>query len=273
MGRAIAIHSFRGGTGKTVIATNLAAIYANQGLNVALLDLDFRAPSLTDVFTKDVKKPINCWLNDFLDGRCSPDQALKDVSKNYQLKGKLLLGLANPAIEAIRNSMEKSRAWEVTAVKRLFSLKSSLFDNKQIDYCIFDTSPGIQYSSINALVSSEISILVSTPENLELEGVRNTLTNLYDSFNKETLILINKVFPETQKLDNTKQKDLVFRVENKLKRPVAGIIPCYCDVLQAKKPTILAIEKPNHPFVKNLEDVAKTIRITLKKNRRSIFEK
>ena len=119
--KVLSIHSSRGGTGKTVIATNLAAIYAIKGLNVALLDLDFRAPSLVDVFSKGIREPVRHWLNDFLDGRCKAEQALTDVSKAYGLKGKLLLGLANPAIEAIRNTMEKSRAWEVTAVKKLFS--------------------------------------------------------------------------------------------------------------------------------------------------------
>src|SRR3990170_8346801 len=109
--KAISIHSSRGGTGKTVIATNLAAIYAIKGLNVALLDLDFRAPSLVDVFSKGIRDPVEHWLNDFLDGRCKAEQALIDVSGAYRLKGKFLLGLANPAIEAIRNVMEKSRAW------------------------------------------------------------------------------------------------------------------------------------------------------------------
>ena len=122
--KVISIHSSRGGTGKTVIATNLAAIYAIKGLNVALLDLDFRSPSLVDVFSSALKDPVRYWLNDFLDGRCKAEQALTDIAEVYRLKGKLLLGLANPAIGAIRNMMEKSRAWEVTAVKRLFSLRS-----------------------------------------------------------------------------------------------------------------------------------------------------
>jgi len=272
MRRAIAIHSFRGGTGKTAIATNLAAILANQGLNIALLDLDFRAPSLSDVFSKAIKKPINWWLNDYLDGRCKSNQVLKNLSKTYQLKGQLIVGLANPAIEAIRSSMEKSRAWEVNVVKKLFHLRSKLFNTHQIDYVIFDTSPGIQYSSVNAVVSSQISVLVTTPENLELEGVTNTLINLYDSFNTETLIIINKAFPQTKKTNNTNYKNIIFETEKKLKHPVAGIIPCYCDVLQTKKASILAIEKPNHPFVKDLENIAQTIKNHTQTNKENNLE-
>src|SRR3989337_3869477 len=126
--KAIAIHSSRGGTGKTVIATNLAAILASRGFNVALLDLDFRAPSLATVFSKGIEDPVKRWLNDFLDGQCTVEQALINVSEGYHLKGRLLIGLANPAIEAIRNTMEKSRAWEVKAAKKLFSLRSTLFN-------------------------------------------------------------------------------------------------------------------------------------------------
>ena len=50
MVKVICIHSSRGGTGKTLIALNIAATYASMGKSVALLDLDFRAPSLYTVF-------------------------------------------------------------------------------------------------------------------------------------------------------------------------------------------------------------------------------
>ncbi len=56
MTKTLAFHSSRGGTGKTVIATNLATIWAKKGLKIALLDLDFRAPSLAGTFSKAIKK-------------------------------------------------------------------------------------------------------------------------------------------------------------------------------------------------------------------------
>ena len=62
-GKVIALHSSRGGTGKTTIATNLAVDYAREGMNVALLDLDFRAPSLFGVFSNTLKKSMRYWRN------------------------------------------------------------------------------------------------------------------------------------------------------------------------------------------------------------------
>jgi septum site-determining protein MinD len=257
--KAISIHSSRGGTGKTVIATNLAAIFASKGLNVALLDLDFRAPSLATVFSKGIKGPVRYWLNDFLDGRCTAEQALVDVSEEYHLGGRLLIGLANPAIDAIRNIMEKSRAWEVTAVKKLFSLLSSLFNDMNINCCIFDTSPGVQYTSINAVISSDISVVVTTLDSLDLKGVENMLVELYDAFAKRTVVLINKVFPETQIWSSERQESLVSQMERVLKHPVIGVIPCYCGVLQAERASLLAVDKPFHPFLKKLEEVAEKL--------------
>ncbi|MFQ6130262.1 MAG: ParA family protein, partial [Candidatus Hadarchaeaceae archaeon] len=45
-GAVIAVHSYKGGTGKTLVSMNLASIFSRQGKNVCLVDLDLRAPSL-----------------------------------------------------------------------------------------------------------------------------------------------------------------------------------------------------------------------------------
>ena len=161
-GKTIAIHSCRGGTGKSVIAANLAIILARKGLSIALLDLDFRAPSLAAIFSKDDKDLVEWWLNDFLNSRCTAEQVVMDVSGKYNLEGRLLLGLANPSIDAIRGMADKSSSWEVAAVKKIFSLLSSLFKEMNIDCCILDTSPGVQYSSVNAVVSSDVSVVITT---------------------------------------------------------------------------------------------------------------
>ena len=257
--KAISIHSSRGGTGKTVIATNLAVILACKGYNVALLDLDFRAPSLATVFSKKISSPSRCWLNDFLDGRCTADQVLIDISDRLRLKGKLLVGLANPNIDAIRNVLEKSRAWEVTAVKKLFSMLALLFNDMGVDCCIFDTSPGVQYSSINSAISSDLSVIVTTLDSLDLEGTKSILSDLYDELSRKTVVLVNKYCPETRISPNETRDELINKVQRMLKHRVIGAIPCYCDVLQQERASILALEKPNHPFICKLGEVAEKL--------------
>jgi MinD-like ATPase involved in chromosome partitioning or flagellar assembly len=259
MGKCISVHSSRGGTGKTLIATNLAVLFAQKGANVALLDLDFRSPSLTGVFSKIINSPIDCYLNTYLDGRCPVEIATIDISKHYNLRGKLLVGFANPDVAAIRNMAEKSRAWEVSAVKRLFSLRSHLFKKMGVNYCIYDTSPGVQYTSVNATVSSDLAVIVSTLDSLDLKGTESLLVELYDAFEKKAAILLNKVFPEKQYIKGNGKIESLYQTDILFNRQVIGAIPCYCNVLQADRSSILAVEEHSHPFVKDIEEVRKNL--------------
>ncbi len=259
MRKCISIHSNRGGTGKTLLATNLAALYAQSGLNVALLDLDFRAPSLVGVFSKVSAPSPQHYLNAYLDGRCAAEAAMIEVSSVYGFRGKFFVSLANPDINAIRGMMDKSRSWEVTAVKRLFSLRSKLFKDMGVDCCIYDTSPGIQYASVNAAVSADVSVIVTTLDSLDLLGTKSLLLELYDAFDRKTAILLNKVFPKSCTWGAEEKANLIAEMEGTFGRSVVGAIPCYCDVLKSDRSRILALEQPNHSFIKDLDETRSTL--------------
>jgi len=258
MGKAISIHSLRGGTGKSIIATNLAMVLLKKGFDVSLLDLDFRAPSLSSIFSEAIEKPVEYWLNDFFNNRCNIDKALIDISENCGTDGKILIGLANPSIYAILSMVGRSQSWEASALKKLCSLRSFLLNVMEIDYLIYDTTPGIQYSSINAVTSADLPIFVATSDPLDIEGVANVLSEFNDVF-RNALILMNKVFPETESLLDEKNKALVSQLEETLGHPIIGTIPCYCDVLRAKRDYSLIIKDPAHPFISKLEEVAKKL--------------
>ena len=76
MTHCIAIHSYKGGTGKTTIAANIAALLAMSGKKVAIFNLDIYAPSLHTYF----KITPNKWINDFLDGNASLDETILDIT-------------------------------------------------------------------------------------------------------------------------------------------------------------------------------------------------
>ena len=257
--KVIATHSSRGGTGKTTLATNLAITYLNKGLNVALLDLDFRAPSMLSLFSKKIQMPVTKWLNDFMLGECELEDVLVDVAAGFGSDGKLLLGLANPSLEAIKSMTGRSRAWEVGAAKKLFSIRHTLFDRTDIDCCILDTSPGIHYSSINSVVSSDVTVIVSTLNPVDVAGVKNMLAEFYEEFEKRAVILINKTFPQTRFWPESKREELADKMEKVFGHTVIGVIPCYCDVLETNSGSFLVVEQPDHPFVKDLQEVAKKL--------------
>jgi len=68
-GEIISIHSFRGGTGKSNIAANLAAIMALDGKRVAVMDTDMASPGIHVIFGMGREK-MKHTLNDYLRGEC-----------------------------------------------------------------------------------------------------------------------------------------------------------------------------------------------------------
>jgi len=255
VGKIIAIHSYKGGTGKTLLAVNLAALYANQGKGVCLLDLDFRAPSLQAVFQVHSSE---YWLNDYLNGVCEIKKTLRDFSQTHAKRGKLLVGFANPSTEAIREVMAKDRKWEMKALGRLLSLKASILNDMQLDYVIFDTSPGLQYSSINAIVSADVALVVSGMDISDLKGTRRMIDELYDLFEKKTGLIMNKVFAEILQ-SKTHRADLAKQLMNSYNLPLIEMIPCFCDILKTGGTSVFANENPEHPFIKTLDRVATSI--------------
>ena len=76
MKKCIAFHSYKGGTGKTTLAANFAALLAKKGYKVFLLDFDVYSPSLQSYFEIDPKK----WINDFLFEKAELEEVLMDLT-------------------------------------------------------------------------------------------------------------------------------------------------------------------------------------------------
>jgi hypothetical protein len=72
---------------------------------------------------------------------------------------------------------------------------------------------------------------------------------------------LNKVFPETELLSEEKETKIISQIEKNLKHPVLGIIPCYCDVLKAKRDYLLTLKNPDHPFTEKLETIIEKLEL------------
>ena len=253
MSKIIAVHSYKGGTGKTLLSVNLAATFAKNGKKVCLFDLDFRAPSLFAI----LKTPnADYWLNDYLNNSIEIDKALIDLSCRIPGDGKFYACLANPATEAIRDISSKDRKWEMRALGRLLALRETLLKDQKFDYLIFDTSPGLQYSSINAIVTADFVVVATTSDRSDVNGTKRMLRELYNLFEKKTGLVINKVLDSASK---SKKDEMNSRVKNVYQVPLLGLVPCFCEILRAEGNFIFAQDKPTHPFTKILDEMAKKI--------------
>ena len=255
MTKTLAFHSYKGGTGKTSIVVNLGALYAKQGANVCILDYDFRAPSLNVLF----KAKPKFWLNDYLDGKCGINDAIVDESTKYNLRGKLWVGFANPSLEALKDVMSKDRRWEVKALSKTLAGKKEIIAEKKVDYVIFDTSPGAQYSSINALAGADLVSLVMKADEFDLEGTKELSKGVYEALGRKSGIVLNKIPLEQIAAGGGKEK-FGKEIEANVGLPLLGLIPCMCELMAAGGKTIYTLDKPNHIFSRSIEEIAQVMK-------------
>lgn len=206
MPKTFVFHSYKGGTGKTTIAANYAALLTRRGFRVFLLDLDVYAPSLQSYFEIEPDR----WINDFLTG----DTELKDVivdltsvvtgnteanfnstSDSPSSNGKLWLGFSNPKKEEIYK-LEGGKQEKVQFLRRFIVMREQLFSDLKADYVIIDTSPGIRYWSINALAIADVLFLTLKSGDLDIAGTKKMVGEIYSSFTKfgaKPYLILNKV--------------------------------------------------------------------------------
>src|SRR6266704_2118016 len=84
MTKVIAVHSFKGGTGKTTLTANLAAVLA-RNRRVGVMDLDLSGPGLHVLFGLK-KSEIKATLPDIFLGDETPADVVIDLTERFNLK-------------------------------------------------------------------------------------------------------------------------------------------------------------------------------------------
>lgn len=239
--KTIAVHSIRGGTGKSVLSINLAYLLAEKGNNVVLIDYDMRAPSL--YFS--MKKPeVHAFLNDYLEGEVKPEDILRDMKRSLGTKGKISMIFSDPSIPAVKEMMTKTRKWEMEALKKIIRLIKYLKD-QGYDWVIVDGPPGPQYSAINAMVSSDAVILVVTPDKVEIESCRFFVKEVYEGITAKKLLVVNKVPASSMDEAKTIGKSVAKSLEN---IKLLASVPYFPEVVLYNGEKIMARDFPHHPY-------------------------
>jgi chromosome partitioning protein len=291
MPQCIAFHSYKGGTGKTTIACNLAAMLSFRGYNVSLLDLDVYAPSLHAYFEHNPDK----WINDLLFENADLNDIMVDMTPiltKYSTSGprgklgKLLVGFSNPQKEEIyklEGSIKTANA-NIQLLRRFVQLREDLISDYESDYVILDTSPGIRYWSINSLAIADVLFLTLKYGDLDIDGTIKMAKDIYGSFTKfgsKSYLLLNRVAgycvprsysvgsePTAHNKDFNSQKLEGSPIElesigeeissqaylsDQTRMEMISVIPCYCDIQFKRKEFLTVLQYPEHPFAKQLE--------------------
>lgn len=274
MARCIAFHSYKGGTGKTTIASNFAAVLAKKGYNVFLLDLDVYAPSIQAYFEM---KP-RLWINDYLNSEAEVDSILNNMTHLVRESapsgkiGELWVVFSNPKKEEIYKLEGGKDNTRFQLLRRFIHLREKLISDYSADYIIIDTSPGIRYWSINSLAIADTYFLALKMGDLDIDGTKKMTDDIYGSLTKhgaKSYLLLNRIagycVPHPNKSRSHPEVPEAYDVAATLSKDVGmeviSAVPCYCDIQFSKKEFLTALKYPDHPFAKQIEALAESSQI------------
>ena len=166
----ITVHSFKGGTGKSLIAVALAHSFSKDGEKVLLIDGDYGAPCLESFFPKKGKsKPFP----DFLKAQAK----LKEVVSEAGFPNLFVSYAPPPSF-----GEEINRADVATHGRYLKRLHEGIdVARKDMDFqrIVIDNSSGITLPAINHLSCSDKSVIALRPVRYGVESTYALIDTIY----------------------------------------------------------------------------------------------
>lgn len=173
--RYIAVASGKGGVGKTLISINLAMIIGNTGKKVLIIDGDFGFSNVHIMLGLTPEKN----LSDFINGKASIDEIVFKINNNVSF-----ISNCN-GIQELVNLPSK----DITEIlDRIHEYAENNFD-----IIIFDTPPSLHNETLIITSSSDVPIIISTPEPTAVADAYALIKVLNTSMMlKDFYVLINK---------------------------------------------------------------------------------
>jgi MinD-like ATPase involved in chromosome partitioning or flagellar assembly len=246
MSAIIAIHSFRGGTGKSNTTANLAALLAEAGQRVAVIDTDILSPGIHVLFGMD-ETQISYSLNDYLWGRCEIQQAAYDVtgSLGVEIPGRVFL--IPSSIKAGEIARILREGYDVGLLNEGFR---SLIQDLRLDLLLIDTHPGLNEETLLSIAISDALVIILRPDQQDYLGTGVTVEVARKLDVPRMLLVVNKtptVFdPE----------EVRARVEKAYNCPVAAVLPHSDEMMALASAGIFALRNPDHAMTADLRKIA-----------------
>lgn len=242
MAKIVAIHSFRGGTGKSNTTANLAALLAAAGRRVGIVDTDIQSPGIHVLFGLP-GSAIGHSLNDYLWGRCSIQQTAHPVLEG-RVSGQIFLVPSSIKADAIVQVLRQGYDMQLlTAAFR------ELLDTLKLDVLLIDTHPGLNEETLFALAIASGLAIVLRPDQQDYEGTGVVLGVARALDVPQMRLVVNKAPSDSDMLS------IKTHVEQTFDCPVAAVLPHSDEMMKLASSDIFVLRYPSHPLTAALRDV------------------
>ena len=244
MTRVVAFHSYRGGTGKTNVAANVAAELVRRGRRLAVVDVDIQSPGIHVLFGCDPS--AGSTLNDFLWGRCRVEEAAFDVTATVERSAGEPAGPARGRLSLVPASVRTADIARVLKegydVEMLNDGLMALCRQLDLDYLLIDTHPGINEETLLSIAIADIALILLRPDHQDYQGTAVTLELARRLEVPRILLVVNKMHPEFD------AALLATRIAETYAADVGATIPMSDEMLRLGSGGLFSLADPGHPF-------------------------
>ncbi|HNW92945.1 MAG TPA: MinD/ParA family protein [bacterium] len=246
MTRIISVHSFRGGTGKSNLSANLAALYALAGKRVGVVDTDIQSPGIHILFGLQETATAHA-LNDYLWGVCSIGQCARDVTAALGQATGGSIHLVPSSVNAADIARMLKSGYDINLLGDGFH---RLGEELRLDLLIIDTHPGLNEETLLSIALSQALLVVMRPDHQDYQGTGLTVEVARELEVPNLQIVVNKtpaVFDHEQ---------IRRTVTETYHCPVAAILPHADEMMTLASQGLFAVRYPHHPITAALQQVA-----------------
>jgi septum site-determining protein MinD len=224
MAKIISVHSFRGGTGKSNMAANVATLLAADGQRIGVVDTDIQSPGIHVLFGMS-QETMSRSLNDYLWGRCEIGATAYDVTSGLdeRLPGRVFL------IPSSSNPSDIARV---------------------LDALMIDTHPGLNEETLLSIAICDALAIVMRPDQQDYEGTSVAVSVARKLKVPRMVLVVNKT-PTAFDFAEVKE-----RVEKTYECEVAAVLPHSDELMILGSQGIFAVRYPDHPVTALYRQVA-----------------
>src|SRR5262245_1818916 len=246
MPQIVSVHSFRGGTGESYIAANLAALLAAEGRRVGVIDADIQSPGIHVLFALDASEMVRS-LNDYLWGTCGIKQTAYDVTPRMgpEIPGCVFL---------IPSSLKAGEIARVLRdgydVRLLNDGLHTLVEELALDVLIIDTHPGLNEETLLSIAISDVLVVVLRLDQQNYHGTGVTVEVARKLEMPRMVVIVNNVPVMFDVAEVKSQVEQTYRCE------VAAVLPHASEMMTLASAGIFVLRYPTHLVTDLLKHVA-----------------
>lgn len=249
MAHILAIHSFRGGTGKSNLTANLATALALQGKRVAVFDTDLASPGVHVLFGF-TPTPDQCTLNDHLQGSAPIQACAHEVTPEPVQRARGRLWLVPAAMDSDRIARLLREGYQVEKLNdALFALSEQL----GLDVVLIDTHPGINEETLLSTAITDCLLMVMRPDAQDYLGTAVAI-EVAERLDVPAIRMVVNKLPSHFDVDQVCE-----RVASGYGVPIGALLPLSEELLTLASGGLAVLSYPEHPWSSGVRALAQDL--------------